>query len=73
MELIRDPEVMARVQLMFDLYEFAEAVMRQNLRRWFPQESETELEQRLAAWVRKDPGYDRTPLQPAVEHARHPE
>jgi hypothetical protein len=44
MEPIRDPRVLARVQLMFDLYEAAEVMMRQNLRRWFPEESERQIE-----------------------------
>jgi hypothetical protein len=67
MEPIRDPGVLARVQLMFDLYEAAEVMMRQNLRRWFPEESERQIECRLLAWLRKDPNYDSTPFKPLVE------
>jgi hypothetical protein len=66
MEPIRDPGVLARVRLMFDLYEAAEAMMRQNLLRWFPEESEELIERRLLAWLRKDPGYSRTPFEAAV-------
>lgn len=66
MEPIRDPEVLARVRLMFDLYEAAEAMMRQNLLRWFPEESEELIERRLRAWLRKDPGYSRTPFEATV-------
>jgi hypothetical protein len=67
MEPIRDPGVLARVRLMFDLYEAAEVMMRQNLRRWFPEESERQIERRLLAWLRKDPNYDTTPFKPLVE------
>jgi hypothetical protein len=63
MEPIRDPKVLARVRLMFDLYEAAEEIMRQNLLRWFPQESEDLIERRLRAWLRKDPNFRRTPFE----------
>jgi Rv0078B-related antitoxin len=48
---------------MFDLYEAAEAMMRQILRRWFPQESEDLIERRLRAWLRKDPNFSHTPFE----------
>jgi hypothetical protein len=67
MELIRDPGVLARVRLMFDLYEAAEVMMRQNLSRWFPEENERQIERRLLAWLRKDPNYDTSPFKPLVE------
>jgi len=63
MEPIRDPKVLARVRLMFDLYEAAEEIMRQNLLRWFPQESEDLIERRLRAWLRKDSNFRRTPFE----------
>jgi len=66
MEPIRDPKVLARVRLMFDLYEAAEVIMRQNLRRWFPNEDANLIEHRLRAWLRKDPNYDREPFEAAV-------
>jgi len=66
MEPIHDPKVLARVQLMFDLYEAAEAIMRQNLHRWFPQESDDQIERRLLSWLRKDPNYARQPFEAAV-------
>ncbi len=66
MEPIRDPEVLARVRLMFDLYEAAEVMMRQNLHRWFPEESDSQIERRLLAWLRKDPNFDSTPFKPLV-------
>jgi hypothetical protein len=56
---------------MFDLYEAAEAMMRQNLLRWFPQESEDLIERRLRAWLRKDPNYSRTPFEADVPARSH--
>ena len=47
---------MARVQRAFDLYEMAEAMMRQSLCRRFPEESEEQIEQRVLAWLRHRPG-----------------
>jgi hypothetical protein len=73
MEPIRDPEVLARIRLMFDLYEAAEAMMRQNLHRWFPQESDDLIERRLRAWLRKDPNYSRTPFEADVAAVEHPD
>jgi len=71
MEPIRDPKVLARVRLMFDLYEAAEVLMKQNLHRWFPQEDEALIERRLRAWLRKDPNYDREPFEAAVFLTTH--
>jgi Rv0078B-related antitoxin len=47
---------MARAQATFDLNETAEALMRQNLRRRFPRESEEQIETRVLAWLRDRPG-----------------
>lgn len=55
MELIRDPKILARAQATFDLSEFADCAMRQNLRRKHPQASEAELRERFAAWAEKRP------------------
>lgn len=57
------------MQLMFDLYEAAEVMMRQNLHRWFPEESDSQIERRLLAWLRKDPNFDSIPFKPLVEVA----
>jgi Rv0078B-related antitoxin len=56
MKPARNPEVMARMKTTFDLYEAAEAMMRQNLRRRFPDESEEQIERRLLAWLQDRPG-----------------
>lgn len=55
MEPIRDPKVLARFQMAFDLYQTAEDIMRQNLRRRFPEATEEQIERRLLSWLRKEP------------------
>lgn len=55
-EPIRDPVVMSRMKMAFDLYETAEAIMRQNLRRRFPDAPESEIERQLVSWLRRRPG-----------------
>ncbi|HWM92692.1 MAG TPA: hypothetical protein VN493_18145 [Thermoanaerobaculia bacterium] len=55
-EPIRDPKVMSRMKMAFDLYETAEAIMRQNLRRRFPDAQEAEIERLLVSWLRRRPG-----------------
>jgi len=53
MEPTRDPKILARAQDAFDLCQTTENMMRQNLRRRYPQASENEIQQRFAAWVEK--------------------
>jgi len=61
MTMIDDPRVtqaraiQARARTTFELYEFAEKVMRQNLRHRFPEERDEEIERRLVSWLRKEP------------------
>lgn len=50
----RDPQVLARQ--MFDLYQTAKDVMRQNLRRRYPEASEEEIAERMRAWLLHRPG-----------------
>jgi Rv0078B-related antitoxin len=68
MKPARDPAVMARARATFDLYETAEAMMRQNLRRRFPGEGDEQIELRLLAWLRDRPGAEHGdaggPVQP---------
>lgn len=54
-EPIRDPAILARMKIAFDLYETAEIMMRQNLRRRYPEADEAEIERRFAAWLRRLP------------------
>lgn len=55
-EPVRDPAVMSRMKMAFDLYETAEAIMRQNLRRRLPDAPEDEIERRLVDWLHHRPG-----------------
>ncbi len=58
MEPIRDPKILARANDTFDLCQFTEDVMRQNLRRRHPHADESEIRQRFAAWAEKRPYID---------------
>ena len=53
--------MLERLRATFDLYDLAEKVMRQNLRRRHPEASDAEIERRLISWLRKDPNYDAEP------------
>jgi hypothetical protein len=44
------------LQLALDLFEAAEALMRQNLRREFPNASEEEIERKVVEWLQDRPG-----------------
>jgi hypothetical protein len=54
-EPIRDPAILARMRVAFDLYETAEVMMRQNFRRRHPKADETEIERLFATWLRRLP------------------
>ena len=54
-ELIDDPVVLSRARATFELIDLAEQMMQQNLQRWHPQESQSEIERRLVSWYRKEP------------------
>ena len=49
-------EAADRLRLAIDLFASGEALMRQNLRRRFPDASDAEIEERLAAWLLERPG-----------------
>lgn len=51
---------LAKWRLIFDLYQTAEDIMRQNLRRADPEASPEEIEQRLIDWLRKRPHGEHT-------------
>lgn len=63
MELIRDPAAVSRLRLAFDLSEAGFLIMKQNLRRRYPEASESEIRQRLTAWIQKRP-FNRPESQP---------
>ena len=56
MRPIRNPDVIARMQTTFELCEMAEAMMRQNLRRRYPDETAAQIEHRVMAWLQDRPG-----------------
>lgn len=51
------------MQLVFDLYETAEEMMRQNLRRRNSRASPLEIERLLLAWLQERPGAERGDAQ----------
>ena len=53
MEPIRDPKILARAEAAFDLCQTVEDMMRQNLRRRYPEASEEEIRRRFVAWLEK--------------------
>ncbi len=55
-EPIRDPDVLKRMGLAFDLYQVAEEMKRQNLRRQNPAATEEEIEQGVREWLRRRHG-----------------
>ena len=56
MDETEDPK--QRLRLALELYEYAEAIMRENLRRDYPHASPAEIEIRLLRWVSKRPAAD---------------
>ena len=57
--MIRDPrteEPAAKLQLALDLFDSGVAMMRQTLRRRFPDASDQTLAEALAVWLRERPG-----------------
>ena len=53
---IRDPEVLERMRITFELYQAAEDLMRQNLRRRSPCASAEQIEQGIREWLAGRPG-----------------
>jgi hypothetical protein len=45
-----------RLRLALDLFEAGEAMMRQNLKRRFPNAADSEIEERLKEWLSSRPG-----------------
>jgi hypothetical protein len=74
MRPIRDPAIMRRMEQAFDLYEFSDQLMRQNLRRRFPEADEAEIERRFVEWLRRRPGAEHgdgpQPASPNTSTAR---
>jgi hypothetical protein len=53
---IRDPKVLERMRIALDLYQVAEDIQRQNLRRRNPDATEEEIEQGIREWLAHRPG-----------------
>ena len=53
---IHDPVVLKRMEVALDLYETAQVIMRQNLRRRYPELDDSEIERRLIEWRHRRPG-----------------
>jgi hypothetical protein len=51
--LIRDPIFQERARATFELFELAEQLMRRQLQRQHPGESECQIEQRLIDWLQR--------------------
>lgn len=51
-----DPDVLERMEIAFDLYDVAERMKRQNIRRSDPSATEREVEERIREWLRDRPG-----------------
>jgi len=55
-DVIRDPAVLKRMEVTFDLCETAEVIMRQNLRRRHPALDASGIERLLVEWRHRRPG-----------------
>jgi Rv0078B-related antitoxin len=44
------------LRLAFELFDAAESLMRQNIRRSFPESTEQEIEAKIIAWLQDRPG-----------------
>lgn len=53
--LIRDPDVLRRMQIAFDLYETAEQMKRQNILRRNPDATGEEIEEGIRRWLQPRP------------------
>jgi hypothetical protein len=62
---IRDPDVMTRMAIAFDLFDTAVAMMHQNLRRRNPEASEEEIEAGVREWLQRRPSAEHLPWRPS--------
>lgn len=54
--LLRDPDVLRRMKIAFDLYETAEQMKRQNILRRNPGATEEEIQEAIREWLHHRPG-----------------
>ena len=71
-QAVRDPEVLARMQMAFELYEVAEAMQRQNTRRRHPDLEDAEVEARVVGWLYRRPGVEHGDVDGASFTLREP-
>lgn len=57
-QVIRDSEVLERMEMTFELYEVAEVMKRQNTRRRHPDLDHAEVEERVLEWLYRRPGVE---------------
>lgn len=69
-KVIRDPAVLERMEMTFELYELAETMQRQNIRRRHPELSPREVEKRVDEWLVRRPPGDRLEDEPAFRRRR---
>jgi hypothetical protein len=62
---IRDPDVMIRMAIAFDLFDTAVAIMHQNLRRRNPEASEEEIEDGVREWLQRRPDAEHLSWRPS--------
>lgn len=73
MEAVADPALTERLRLAFELFDLAERMMRQNLRRDDPKASDEEIESRVRAWLRSAPPHGALADRgPALRASRRP-
>ena len=53
---IRDPVILERMRMTFELYELAETMKRQNVRRRHPDLSDDEVGEKVLEWLLERPG-----------------
>jgi hypothetical protein len=49
-------DVAERLRIALDMFDLGESIMRQNLRRSFPQASDADIEAKLSEWLSQRPG-----------------
>jgi hypothetical protein len=56
MEIARDPDILARMQMAFELFGAGEQMMRQNIPRRNPKLNDKEIEELIVEWLQQRPG-----------------
>ncbi len=67
-----DPAALERMQMTFELYEVAETMKRQNIRRRHPELDDAEVEERVVEWLYHRPGVEHGDVDGASFILREP-